>query len=212
MQDFFTHFFQQITETPPLEWIATLAGFLSVYLAARQNIWTWPTTIISVSTYLYIFFVNDLYGNSVLQIYFLGTAFYGWYYWNKRSRSAEKPISSLNKKQTALTVGIILLLGSCFGFVLQRWTDSNVPYIDGFCTAMSLVAQFLMTRKILQSWIIWVVVDICYIPLYFYKDLAMTTILYVVFTIIAWKGYLDWKRTYISANAKKISKVESLKV
>lgn len=200
MQDFLTQFFQQITETPLLEWIATVAGFLSVYLAARQNIWTWPTTIISVSIYLYLFFVSNLYGNSLLQIYFLGTAFYGWYYWNKRSRSDEKPISSLSKIQAVLTIVVILLLGLSFGFMLQRWTDSDVPYIDGLCTAMSLVAQFLMTRKILQSWIIWVVVDICYIPLYFYKDLAMTTILYVVFTIIAWKGYIDWRKTYRSSS------------
>ena len=196
MEDFLTQFFQQITETQPLEWAATVAGFLSVYLAARQNIWTWPTTVVSVSIYLYIFFLTNLYGNSALQIYFLGTAIYGWYYWNKRKKSDEKPISSLNKQQALLTIGTMLLLGFCFGFALQRWTDSDVPYIDGFCTAMSLVAQFLMTRKILQSWIIWVTVDICYIPLYFYKDLAMTTILYVVFTIIAWKGYIDWRKTY----------------
>lgn len=199
MQDFLPQFFQQLTQTPPLEWIATISGFLCVYLAAKQNIWNWPISIISVGIYLYIFYVNRLYGDSVLQIYFLGTAAYGWYYWNKRSRSDEKPISSLTARQYVWILVIILILSSVLGFSLHQWTNSDVPYADGFCTAMSFVAQFLMTRKILQNWIIWVIVDICYIPLYIHKDLTMTAILYLVFAIIAWNGYKDWRRTYKGA-------------
>lgn len=196
MQDFLAQLFQQFLATSMLEWIATLSGFLCVYLAAKQNIWNWPISIISVLCYLYIFYHSKLYGDSVLQLYFLGTAVYGWYYWNKRAHSEERPISRLNSKQMALALGIILFLSLLLGWALDQWTNSDVPYADGFCTACSFVAQFLMTRKVLQNWLIWVFVDLCYIPLYLHKDLLLTAILYFAFAIIAWNGYRDWRKTY----------------
>ncbi len=196
MQDLLSQLFQQFLATSLLEWIATLSGFLCVYLAAKQNIWNWPISIISVLTYFYIFYHSKLYGDSVLQLYFLGTAIYGWYYWNKRSHSDEKPISSFNSKQMMMTMAVIAALSLLLGFALDRWTNSDVPYADGFCTATSFVAQFLMTRKVLQNWLIWVLVDICYIPLYYHKDLLLTAVLYFAFAIIAWNGYRDWRKTY----------------
>lgn len=196
MQDFLQQLYEQFLLTSPLEWLATITGFLCVYLAAKQNIWNWPISIVSVLTYLFIFYHNKLYGDSILQIYFLGTAIYGWYYWNKRAHSEERPISSFNSKQMLLTIFVIVVLSGILGLLLDRFTDTDVPYADGFCTATSFVAQFLMTRKVLQNWLLWVFVDICYIPLYFHKDLLLTAVLYFAFAIIAWNGYRDWKKTY----------------
>ncbi|MCT1523478.1 nicotinamide riboside transporter PnuC [Sphingobacterium hotanense] len=198
MQDFLSQLYQQFLETSLLEWLATISGFVCVFLAAKQNIWNWPISIISVSLYLYIFYQAKLYGDSTLQIYFLGTAVYGWYYWNRRAHSEEKPITSFNSKQLGLTIAIILSIAGILGYFLDQKTDSDVPYIDGFCTATSLVAQFLMTRKVLQNWLLWVFVDLCYIPLYFHKDLILTAILYIAFTIIAWNGYRDWRKSYLN--------------
>ncbi len=194
--DYFLQLYQQFLNTSALEWIATISGFICVYLAAKQNIWNWPISIISVLTYLYIFYHNKLYGDSVLQIYFLSTAIYGWYYWNKRAHSDEKPISSFNSKQMVLTIFVILILAGFIGLALDHFTDTDVPYADGFCTATSFVAQFLMTRKVIQNWLLWVFVDICYIPLYLHKDLVLTSFLYLAFAIIAWRGYIDWRKTY----------------
>jgi len=194
--DYFLQLYQQFLNTSALEWIATISGFICVYLAAKQNIWNWPISIISVLTYLYIFYDNKLYGDSVLQIYFLSTAIYGWYYWNKRAHSDEKPISSFNSKQMVLTIFVILILAGFIGLALDHFTDTDVPYADGFCTATSFVAQFLMTRKVIQNWLLWVFVDICYIPLYLHKDLVLTSFLYLAFAIIAWRGYIDWRKTY----------------
>lgn len=194
--DYFLQLYQQFLNTSALEWIATISGFICVYLAAKQNIWNWPISIISVLTYLYIFYHNKLYGDSVLQIYFLSTAIYGWYYWNKRAHSDEKPISSFNSKQMVLTIFVILILAGFIGLALDHFTDTEVPYADGFCTATSFVAQFLMTRKVIQNWLLWVFVDICYIPLYLHKDLVLTSFLYLAFAIIAWRGYIDWRKTY----------------
>lgn len=201
MQDFLSPLYQQFLETPALEWLATITGFLCVFLAAKQNIWNWPISIVSVLTYLFIFYQHKLYGDAVLQIYFLITAVYGWYYWNQRDRSGEKPIRSLGKKQSLYTLLIVLLLSIGLGLLLDHGTDSDVPYADGFCTAVSFVAQFLMSRKVLQNWLLWVLVDLCYIPLYLYKGLLLTAVLYLALAIIAWNGYRGWRKSYYSFNS-----------
>lgn len=196
MQDFFQQIASQFAQTPWLEWLGTLTGFLCVYLAAKQNIWNWPISIISVGSYAVLFYDAKLYGDTVLQFYFLSTAIYGWYYWIKRREEKKKPIVKASGSQLFLCFLAIIVLTISIGYLLDSKTNSDVPYIDAFCTSVSFVAQFLMTRKILQNWLLWVFVDICYIPLYIHKDLMLTAVLYFVFTVIAWNGYRDWQKTY----------------
>ncbi|UIR55340.1 nicotinamide riboside transporter PnuC [Sphingobacterium sp. SRCM116780] len=196
MHDFFQQIFQQFNQTTWLEWIGTLTGFMCVYLAAKQNILNWPISIISVLAYAFLFFESKLYGDAVLQLYFLFTAVYGWYYWIRKTKRDEKPIVAFSNRQMLYTVLIIFVLAGLLGIFLDHITDSDVPYADGFCTSVSFVAQFLMTRKVLQNWILWIFVDLCYIPLYFHKSLLLTAILYLAFAFIAWNGYHDWNRTY----------------
>ncbi|WP_343556603.1 nicotinamide riboside transporter PnuC [Sphingobacterium sp.] len=196
MQDFFQQIASQFAQPPWLEWLGTLTGFLCVYLAAKQNIWNWPISIISVGSYAILFYDARLYGDTVLQFYFLSTAIYGWYYWIKRKEEKKKPIVKASGNQLLLCFLAIFVLTIFIGYLLDSKTNSDVPYIDAFCTSVSFVAQFLMTRKILQNWLLWVFVDICYIPLYIHKDLMLTAILYFVFAVIAWNGYRDWQKTY----------------
>lgn len=196
MHEFFQQIASQFAQTSWLEWLGTLTGFLCVYLAAKQNIWNWPISIISVGSYAVLFYDAKLYGDTVLQFYFLFTAIYGWYYWIKRKEEKKKPIVSTSKGQMLLCLLAILTLTLSIGYLLDSKTNSDVPYIDAFCTSVSFVAQFLMTRKVLQNWVLWVFVDICYIPLYIHKDLMLTAVLYLVFALIAWNGYRDWRKTY----------------
>jgi len=186
----------QFQNTSWLEWVGTISGFICIYLAAKENIWNWPISIISVLAYSFIFFESKLYGDAALQLYFLFTAFYGWYFWLRKKATHEKPVESLKIKHWLLIVPGIALLTVLLGLFLKTYTDTDVPYIDGFCTAMSFAAQLLMTRKVLQNWIIWIVVDICYVPLYLHKQLSLTALLYFVLIILAFIGYLDWRKTY----------------
>jgi nicotinamide mononucleotide transporter len=186
----------QLTATTWLEWIGTISGFACVYLAARQNIWNWPIAIISVMAYSVLFYEYGLYGDAVLQLYFMGTSLYGWYYWIKRKEAHERPVSKLNHAGMTSVLAGGVLLTFLLGWFLDNYTDTNVPYADGFCTALSFVAQFLMTRKILQNWILWIIVDICYVPLYLYKNLMLTAVLYTLFLALAVMGYLQWRRSY----------------
>ena len=189
-------FLNQLAETSWLEWLGTATGFACVYLAGRQNIWNWPIAIISVLAYGFLFFDYRLYGDAFLQIYFLATSIYGWYYWSSTGKSDQKPVKSLSHTEILRTLAATILLTVFLGYFLDLFTDSDVPYADGFCTAGSFVAQLLMSRKVLQNWILWIIVDICYVPLYLYKDLALTAILYTLFLALAVLGYVEWRKSY----------------
>ena len=189
----------QLLATSTIEWFGTITGFLCVYLAAKQNIFNWPVAVLSILAYIFIFYEYKLYGDAVLQIYFLGTCIYGWYYWIKRKEGNQKPIVSLNSSEYFAVIILTGVLSILMGLFLDNYTDTDVPYIDGTCTAISFIAQFLMTRKVLQNWILWIVVDICYVPLYLYKNLALTAVLYTFYLGLATMGYLDWRRTWKQA-------------
>lgn len=187
---------QEIRNTTLLEWVGAVTGAACVYLAAKQSIWNWSVAIISVLAYTIVFYKNQLYGDAALQMYFLSTSVYGWYFWLKKIEKDEKPITSLTTKELAFTALATISLALVLGLVLDKFTPTNVPYIDGCCTAISFVAQLLMTRKVLQNWAMWVFVDACYVPLYLYKSLYLTALLYVVLLIIAYKGHIDWNKQY----------------
>ena len=188
-----------------IEWFGVVTGALCVYLAAKENILNWPIAISSVITYIYIFYNAKLYGDTILQFYFLGTSIYGWYYWTNgktTSLKSARPITKIPQKEWMMIVLISLVMSGIGGYILDQKTDTDVPYIDGFCTVTSFIAQYYLTRKKLENWLIWIFVDIIYIPLYIHKNLYATAMLYFVFVFIALSGYVDWKKTMISQNLK----------
>lgn len=193
---FFQFVLEQFQHTSILEWIAVIAGFLCIFLAAKESIWNWPVSVVSVTAYAFLFFREAMYGDMTLQVYFLFTAFYGWYYWLRKKKEINKPISKLTAYQLAIAILFIVVLSLFLGWFMATYTNSNVPYADGFCTSVSFVAQFLLTRKILENWLLWIFVNICYVPLFIYKHLNLSALLYIILVAIALKGYLDWKKTY----------------
>jgi nicotinamide mononucleotide transporter len=197
MASFFQFVTTQFQQTTLLEWAAVITGFLCIYLAAKESIWNWPVSIISVVAYGLLFFREAMYGDMTLQIYFLFTAVYGWYFWIRKKVEQHRPISRLTAKQWFLAILFIPLLSILLGWFMDRFTNSNVPYADGFCTAISFTAQFLLTRKILENWLLWVFANICYVPLFIYKNLNLSALLYLVLIIIAFNGYLNWRKTYL---------------
>jgi nicotinamide mononucleotide transporter len=193
---FWLLFCDQLIQTSELEWFGTITGFLCVYLAAKQHILNWLIAILSIAAYSVLFYQYKLYGDAALQVYFLVTSVYGWYYWIKRKEEDQQPIASLSSSLIFKTILSIVILSAVLGISLDTFTNTDVPYIDGTCTAISLVAQFLLTRKIIQNWVLWIIVDICYIPLYLYKNLALTAVLYTLYLVLATLGYLNWRRTW----------------
>lgn len=186
----------QFKHTTWPEWLGVLSGFTCIYLAAREHIFNWPVSIISVIAYGWVFFEARMYGDMALQCYFLFTAFYGWYFWFHKKAINDKPVVILSTRGWLLSILAVIVLFFVLGLFLDRFTDTDVPYADGFCTALSFVAQLLLTRKVLQNWVLWIIVDICYIPLYIYKNLNLSAIFYAFLVVLAIKGYFDWRKTY----------------
>lgn len=178
-----------------LEVSGVISGILCVYLAAKNNIWNWPLAIISVLIYTLIFFEEKLYADAGLQVYFLFINIYGWYFWSRKSNTESKtPIVFASKKLIVLSFLSILLFTALLGTFLFKSTDASFPYIDSFCAACSLVAQFFLARKIIDNWIIWILVDLIYVVVYTMKDLHLTAGMYALYIIIAAMGFINWKK------------------
>lgn len=190
------HFFKI---TSWLEWCGVITGTLCVWLAAKNNILNWPLAIISVLIYIFIFFESKLYSDMGLQVYFLVTNAYGWYFWSKNSNNPEssRPVSLITNKEIALSALAVLLMTILPGTLLHYFTKASYPFLDSFCTACSLVAQIFLARKVLQNWLIWIFVDIIYVGVYISKDLYATAIMYALYVYIAWVGYQEWKKSTV---------------
>ena len=179
-----------------LEVFAAVVGAISVYLSVRQNIWSWPTAIVNVVLYALVFYQAKLYADMGLQVIYAGLSIYGWYEWlyggeNKTELHVTRTSSTL-----ALTLGGIALAGAvALGFLLRGATDAALPFMDSFLSSTSLVAQWMMTRKKLENWLVWIAVDVLYVGMFVFKDLYVTAGLYFVFLILAVRGYIDWRRS-----------------
>lgn len=183
-----------------LEIIGVITGLFCVALAARNKIWNWPIAIISVGIYIFIFYDKQLYADMGLQVYFLIVNIYGWYYWTKNPIPEVKtPVVLVTKKQLVNSIIIVAISTPLLGFLLVKmapiwhYKPASYPFVDSFCTACSLVAQFFLAKKILENWLIWIFVDIIYVGIYIFKGLEVTAFMYAVYIPIALYGYLDWK-------------------
>ncbi len=180
-----------------LEVAGVISGLLCVYLAAKNIIWNWPLAIISVAIYIFIFYDSRLFADMGLQVYFLAVNIYGWYFWSKKPASAPKtPVTSIKQREVILSAVAIVIFTFLLGSILHNHTIASYPYLDSFCTACSIVAQFFMARKVLQNWLLWVFVDAIYVGIYIFKDLHLTAVMYAIYIVIALIGYFDWKKEY----------------
>ena len=183
----------------PVETIAAIFGVISVFLSVRQNIWSWPTAIVNTGMYIFVFFAAKLYADTGLQVIYVVLNAYGWYHWLYGGKNrTELPVSRTSGRVGLLLVGIVIAGTGIIGTVLARTTDAALPYIDAMTTSVSLAAQWMMTRKLLENWIIWVAVDVVYIGVYIYKSLYLTAALYLVFLILSAMGYFQWKASLAS--------------
>ena len=180
-----------------VEWIAAVAGAISVYLSARENIWSWPTAIVNVGLYIFIFRESGLYSDMGLQVVYLVLSIYGWYEWLHGGANMSKLEVSKASGRVWLISGVSGVLGGIVIWsITHRFHGVSIPSIDAALTATSLVAQWMMTRKILENWILWIIADIVYVPMYIYKHLYVTSGLYFVFLVLAIMGLVEWKRSY----------------
>lgn len=179
-----------------IEWIGLITGIISVWLTVKENIWCWPVGIVSVSALFVVFFEARLYADMGLQAVFIILSIYGWHEWLRGGKdSKELEVSNASVKLGLLLAAITFAGTAVMGYLLSTRTDAALPYWDSLMTVMSLVAQWMMAKKLLESWIVWIAVDVLSIGIYFVKGLYPTLLLYTVYLALATLGYIEWRRT-----------------
>jgi nicotinamide mononucleotide transporter len=185
-----------MTPISTLEVVAVIFGIVSVFLSVRENIWSWPTAIINVSLFFVLFYQSGLYSDMGLQVVYFLLSVYGWYEWLHGGPER----TTLRVSQTAVRTWIMLaaiaiVVWSSLGRLTSRLPGASLAYLDAGTTTTSLVAQWMMTRKLLENWLLWAIVDVVYVGMFIYKDLYLTAFNYGVYLVLAVAGYTSWKRS-----------------
>ena len=179
-----------------LEAVAVLFGIVSVFLSVRENIWSWPTAIVNVSLYFALFFESGLYSDMGLQAVYFVLSVYGWYEWlyGGKDHSALS-VSRTPRRVWGFLAVIALVVWASLGHLTSGLPGVSLPYVDAGTTTTSLIAQWMMTRKLLENWVLWTIVDVVYIGMFIYKSLVLTAGLYAVFLALAVLGFVQWRAT-----------------
>ena len=203
------YFFSQYRDYPTLdivlEIVAVIFGVLSVWYAKKDNILVFPTGLISTSIFVYLLWKWTLWGDMMINGYYFVLSIYGWYHWTrKKGDTIEFPISKISstEKRIAIilfifTVAFVVSVYYYFG-KFTTW----YAYVDTFITGIFFVGMWLMAKRKVENWIFWIIGDVISIPLYFSKGFTFTSFQYIVFTIVAIFGYLEWKKTLDSSQTE----------
>ena len=197
----FDYFFAQYHDYPVhevyLELIAVFFGLCSVWYAKKDNILVFPTGLISTSIYAYLLWQWSLLGDSMINVYYFIMSIYGWYHWTrKKDDIVEFPISVMTNKEkvTAIIIFIATLLFVVLVYLYFNNFTSWYSYLDTLLTGIFFVGMWLMAKRKIENWIFWIAGDLLSIPLYLAKGYTFTSLQYIVFTIIAVYGYLEWRK------------------
>ena len=178
-----------------LEWFAAITGLASVVLTARRQSACWPVGLLSVAAYGLFFWRIKLYADSGLQAFFFVSSIYGWWHWTRGGPDRGKAlIRILNGRARAGTLAAVAMVAGAIGWALQKHTDASNPFWDALAAVLSVAAQLLLMRKFLDSWFLWIAVDVLSIGLYAVKEAWVTLGLYAVFLVLAIAGCLAWQR------------------
>jgi nicotinamide mononucleotide transporter len=190
-----------------IEIFGAVTGILYVIFEIRQNLWLWPVGIITSAVYIWVFFTGKLYADMSLQGYYLVISILGWYWWIRGAGlrvqgTGQKIDNKLNVSRLTLKTGIVLaivflVLYLIMWFALDKLTDSPVPQWDSFITSLSIIATWMLARKIYEHWYLWIVVNTTASILFFTRALYPTVILYVVYCAMSFVGLIEWKKSLI---------------
>jgi nicotinamide mononucleotide transporter len=179
----------------PIEWIAAVLGLVNVALVVRRSVWNYPFAIAMVSLYFFVFWEAKLYSDALLQIFFLVINLYGWANWlRSKHQAGEVLVGVMTPGERALWLGVTGLASVAWGWVMMTYTDAAAPVWDALIAGGSVAAQILQARRRVESWILWIAVDLIAIPLYFSRDLVATSALYAVFLVLSIMGLMSWWR------------------
>ncbi len=181
-----------------LELLAFVFGVWSVWMAKKANIWVYPTGIIGTTITMYLFFTDRLLGDMLMNAYYSLMSIYGWWEWSRQKDGKKvRQITTINHKEKGIGLALVLTT-MLVTYMVYRFTNTNMDtsnVIDIFTSGVFFTAMWLMARKKLESWILWISADLITIPLYAYRGWGMLSLQYLIFTILAFQGYYAWKES-----------------
>ena len=181
------------------EFLAVISGISGVWLAKKENVWLYPVGIVSVLLWIYLCWIGKLYGQSLINVFFFAMNIYGWFNWLRKDKNNQPNVvisqNSIRDNYLVITVLFVLTILIYFALVPFQEADTSLLYVllESIITSLNFVAMWLMAWKRLENWILWIIGDIMCIPLFIYKDYPIGVIQFMVFIIIAYLGYKEWK-------------------
>lgn len=206
---FFAQYKDYSTLMVSLELIAIFFGLASVWFAKKDNILVFPTGLVSTSIYAYLLWQWELLGDSMINVYYFVMSLYGWYHWTrKKGDEVEFPISRTTNKDRiyGLFIFVSTLVFVVFVYLYFGKFTTWYSYVDTLLTAIFFVGMWLMAKRKIENWFFWIIGDCISIPLYFAKGYTFTSLQYVIFTIIAFYGYLEWKKILDKTQKQELQK------
>lgn len=187
-----------------IEILGVIVSLVYLFFSIRQKIWLWPFGLVSAIFYIIVYYSSGFYADMGLQFYYVGVSVYGWIYWNSKRVEKVDGVEKVERvkevKRIRVREGLYLLIAFlvfwvALYFILKHLTDSEIPQWDSLTTAGAIIATWMLARKILENWLVWIVVDALSIALYIWKELYATSVLFVLYTLLAVVGYLQWKKS-----------------
>jgi nicotinamide mononucleotide transporter len=177
-----------------LELAAFVSGLLCVWLTQRMHIANWPAGLVNTVCFFFLFVGAKLYADALLQVVFFALGVYGWWSWARvQAAAGSLPVTRAGLREIGVIVGLALVGTSLAASVLIAWTDSPAPWPDASILVLSLLATWAQAQRRLESWVLWIVVDVISIPLYWSRSLPLTAVLYGIFLMICIAGLMSWK-------------------
>ncbi len=200
MNDMISELTRNILDTSWIEYVAVIFGILSVWFARKENILVYPTGIINVLIFVYLCYDAGLYANMGINIFYFVMSVYGWYSWTRKDADEKSlAISRCSLVYGAVMIALLIIIFIILRLVLIRYTDSTVPTIDAFTTAVYVIGMWLMARKKVENWIAWIIGDVIAIPLYAHQGLIFSSLQFLIFLVIAIMGFISWRRKLFSS-------------
>ena len=179
-----------------LQIIGTLLGLLYLWLEYKANIWVWIVGAIMPMVHGMLYLQSGIYADAAMQLYYVAAGIYGLFVWLRGEKRSEKRIDIQHtpKQWIFSLVAVYVVLHISLYFLLTEFTDSRVPLFDSMSTALSIVAMWMLSRKLVEQWLVWLVVDMISVGLYLYKGIPITAMLYMLYCALAVAGYMRWRK------------------
>jgi len=180
-----------------LELIGFAFGIIGVYLTLRENILCFPTGLINVGVSSVLFYEQHLFADTLQQLVYIPILLFGWNKWRQKQNQDDEIIGTLRTSEVLNYSLITVLFAVILGYLFRNNTTASIPWIDSAATSASFLAQYLIARKKIENWIIWIAISVLYVGIYIYKDLPLYAILFFIYLLLAISGYRTWKKQLV---------------